>query len=114
VESNKETWMVQLRFGLNKMKSHYVQCKERWSIMTEARFEVDFFKDDFPDIYDQFQIEIGSPSQCPWTPYFPELGEWEEPQPERLLTYISYIKRLTNLEEVPQVAVFSVFRTYTQ
>ncbi|MCE3050339.1 hypothetical protein HAX54_047005, partial [Datura stramonium] len=55
-ESNKEMQINQLHFGLNKMKNYYVQYKEKWSITAEARFEVDSFKDDFPDIYDQFQI----------------------------------------------------------
>ncbi|MCE0480858.1 hypothetical protein HAX54_038022 [Datura stramonium] len=31
-----------------------VECKEHRSITAEARFEVDSFKDGFPDIYDQF------------------------------------------------------------
>ncbi|MCE3051591.1 hypothetical protein HAX54_050289, partial [Datura stramonium] len=66
-ESGEETRIDQLHFGLNKMKNYYVQCKEHRSITTEARFEVNSFKDDFSDIYDQFQIEIRIPSQCPWT-----------------------------------------------
>ncbi|MCD7469720.1 hypothetical protein HAX54_008891 [Datura stramonium] len=30
------------------------QTQEKWSIIMDARFEIDTFKADFPDIYDQF------------------------------------------------------------
>ncbi|MCD7466151.1 hypothetical protein HAX54_002575 [Datura stramonium] len=40
---------------------------------SEARFEVDSFKDDFPNIYNQFQIRDWEPFTIPLDPYFPEL-----------------------------------------
>ncbi|MCE3052334.1 hypothetical protein HAX54_052296, partial [Datura stramonium] len=45
VESDEEKNISQLRIGINKMKNYYVQCKEKWSIIAEARFEVVSFKD---------------------------------------------------------------------
>ncbi|MCE3214746.1 hypothetical protein HAX54_053212 [Datura stramonium] len=53
-QSDEEQLIDQLLFGLNKMKDYFVQCKENQSITTKARFKVDSFKDDFPNIYDQF------------------------------------------------------------
>ncbi|MCE0482242.1 hypothetical protein HAX54_040823, partial [Datura stramonium] len=35
-----EPLIDQPRFGLNKMKNYYVQCKEHQSITAESRFEV--------------------------------------------------------------------------
>ncbi|MCE0480856.1 hypothetical protein HAX54_038020 [Datura stramonium] len=72
-ESDKEKRIDQLRFGLNKMKNSYVQCKEKRSITVEARFEVNSFKDNFPNIYDQFQIRDWESFPIPLDPYFPEL-----------------------------------------
>ncbi|MCD9645922.1 hypothetical protein HAX54_035327 [Datura stramonium] len=40
------------------------------SITVEARFEVNSFKDDFSNIYDQFQIRDWKPFTIPLDPYF--------------------------------------------
>ncbi|MCE0481204.1 hypothetical protein HAX54_038762 [Datura stramonium] len=73
VESDEEKQIDQLLFGINKMKNYYVQFKENQSITVECRFEVDSFKDDFSNIYDQFQIRDWEPFVMPFDPYFPKL-----------------------------------------
>ncbi|MCE3049852.1 hypothetical protein HAX54_045933 [Datura stramonium] len=70
-KSDEEKQIDQLSFGLNMMKNYYVQFKEKKSINAEARFDVDSFKDDFPDIYYQFQIRDLYPFTRPLDPYFP-------------------------------------------
>ncbi|MCE2056142.1 hypothetical protein HAX54_044116, partial [Datura stramonium] len=56
-----------------QMKTCYVNLEEKWSINAEALFEVGSLNDNFPDIYDQFQIRDWEPFTMPLDPYFPEL-----------------------------------------
>ncbi|MCE3214980.1 hypothetical protein HAX54_000471 [Datura stramonium] len=72
-ESDEEMRITQLLYGLNKINNYYVKCKEHRSITAEAQFESDSCKEDFPDIYDQFQIRDWEPFTMPLDPYFPEL-----------------------------------------
>ncbi|MCD9642485.1 hypothetical protein HAX54_029323, partial [Datura stramonium] len=73
-EADEAKRIDQIHFGLNKRKTYYDHLKKRWSITTEARFEVDSFKDDFPNTYDRFQIRDWKPFMMPLDPYFLELG----------------------------------------
>ncbi|MCE2055657.1 hypothetical protein HAX54_043102 [Datura stramonium] len=58
------------------METYYISFREKWSIKVEARFEINSFKVDFPDIYDQFQIRDWEPFTMPLDPYFSKLV-WE-------------------------------------
>ncbi|MCD9643258.1 hypothetical protein HAX54_030556 [Datura stramonium] len=53
-EAEEAKRIDQLQFGLDKMEAYYVSFKEKRSITIEARFEIESFKDDFLDIYEQF------------------------------------------------------------
>ncbi|MCD7464416.1 hypothetical protein HAX54_052701 [Datura stramonium] len=72
------------------MEVHYITFKETRSIIVEAQFEVESFKEDFLGIYNQ----IGTRDLGPFTvlvdPYFPELV-WE--------FYASYKGETKHLQE---------------
>ncbi|MCD7448177.1 hypothetical protein HAX54_039133 [Datura stramonium] len=65
--------IAQLCFGLARKGDYYVSVKEKRSIYAETQFEVESFKDDFPDIYYQIGIWDWGPFTIPVGPYFPEL-----------------------------------------
>ncbi|MCD9639248.1 hypothetical protein HAX54_023656, partial [Datura stramonium] len=52
IQSSMHTSNTQVRFGLERMEEYYVDFKEKRSIHVEAQFDVDSFKNAFPDIYD--------------------------------------------------------------
>ncbi|MCD9559717.1 hypothetical protein HAX54_017889 [Datura stramonium] len=58
------------------MGKYYVAFKEKRSIHAEAQFEVDSFKNAFPNIYDQIGMRNWDPFTIPVDPYFLELV-WE-------------------------------------
>ncbi|MCE3049814.1 hypothetical protein HAX54_045841 [Datura stramonium] len=66
----------QLFFGLDNMEAYYFSFKEKRSITAEAQFEVESFKDDFPNIYNHIDIQNCGPFTIPVGSYFPELV-WE-------------------------------------
>ncbi|MCE0481389.1 hypothetical protein HAX54_039093, partial [Datura stramonium] len=55
------------------MEAYYLSFKGKRSITTEDLFEVESFKDDFPNIYNQIGIWDLGPFTVPMGPYFPEL-----------------------------------------
>ncbi|MCE2055729.1 hypothetical protein HAX54_043283, partial [Datura stramonium] len=59
----------QLHFGMDKMEAYYLSFKETLSITIEAQFEVDSFKNNFPDIYSQINIHDWEPFTIPVDPY---------------------------------------------
>ncbi|MCD7472290.1 hypothetical protein HAX54_013354, partial [Datura stramonium] len=62
-----------LHFGFEGMEAYYLSFKERQAITIEARFDVNSFKADFPDIHNQFHIQNWEPFTMPLDPCFSEL-----------------------------------------
>ncbi|MCD7455262.1 hypothetical protein HAX54_027565, partial [Datura stramonium] len=58
---------------VERMEDYYVFFKEKISIHAETQFEVECFKDDFPNIYYQIHIRDWGPFTTLVGPYFPEL-----------------------------------------
>ncbi|MCD7464929.1 hypothetical protein HAX54_000230 [Datura stramonium] len=75
--SSKEAQRIMLNlFGLARMEKYYVSFKEKRSIHTKAHFEVESFKNAFPDIYYQIGMRDWGPFTIYVDPYFSELV-WE-------------------------------------
>ncbi|MCE2055861.1 hypothetical protein HAX54_043575, partial [Datura stramonium] len=55
------------------MEAYYISFKERRPITEEARFNIDYFKADFSNIAEQFQICDWESFTIPLDPYFSEL-----------------------------------------
>ncbi|MCE2055769.1 hypothetical protein HAX54_043361 [Datura stramonium] len=68
--------MHRIDFGLDRLEEYYVAFKEKRSIHAEVQFEVESFKNAFPDICDQIGMRDWGPFTIPVDPYFPELV-WE-------------------------------------
>ncbi|MCD9642566.1 hypothetical protein HAX54_029439, partial [Datura stramonium] len=62
--------IAQLRVGLDRMEAYYMSFKEKRSITTEAQLEVESFKDDFPNIYNQIDIRDWGPFTITIGPYY--------------------------------------------
>ncbi|MCD7460395.1 hypothetical protein HAX54_043465 [Datura stramonium] len=52
-QASMHTSNTQVRSGLERIEEYCVSLKEKQSIHAEAQFEVDSFKNAFPNIYDQ-------------------------------------------------------------
>ncbi|MCD9642639.1 hypothetical protein HAX54_029527 [Datura stramonium] len=76
LHSDEAQHIAQLIFGLGRMEAYYVSFKEKRSITVEAQFEVQSFKDDFRNIYNQINIWNWGQFTIPIGPCFPELV-WE-------------------------------------
>ncbi|MCE0481531.1 hypothetical protein HAX54_039341 [Datura stramonium] len=74
--SDEAQCIAQICFRLARMEEYYVSFKEKRSIHAETQFEVESFKNDFPDIYYQIGMWDWSPFIIPVDPYFLELV-WE-------------------------------------
>ncbi|MCD9644320.1 hypothetical protein HAX54_032505, partial [Datura stramonium] len=83
-QASTHTSKAQVLFGLERIEEYYVAFKEKRPIHEEAQFEVDSFKNAFPDIYNQIGMRDWGPFTIPVDPYFPEF-EWE--------FYASYMER---------------------
>ncbi|MCE0482454.1 hypothetical protein HAX54_041250 [Datura stramonium] len=75
-QASMHTNNTQVRFGLERMEEYYIAFKEKSSINSEAQFEVDSFKNAFPDIYDQVGMRDCGLFTLLVYPYFPEFV-WE-------------------------------------
>ncbi|MCD9559251.1 hypothetical protein HAX54_017112, partial [Datura stramonium] len=73
LHSDEAQCIAQLVFGLDRMEAYYVFFNEKRSITSEAQFEVESFKDDFPNFYNLIGIRDWIPFTIPVGPYFPEL-----------------------------------------
>ncbi|MCD7469561.1 hypothetical protein HAX54_008673 [Datura stramonium] len=71
--SKEAQCISQLHFGLDRMEAYYLSFKEKRSITVEAQFELESYKDDFPNIYNQIGIRDWGPFIIPIGSYFPEL-----------------------------------------
>ncbi|MCE2055305.1 hypothetical protein HAX54_042379 [Datura stramonium] len=86
--------ILELRFRLDKMESYYLSFKGNRFITAEPQFEVESFKDDVLNIYNQIGIRDWGPLTIPVGPYFPKLV-WE--------FYASYKVRQSNLKHKGRV-----------
>ncbi|MCE0481670.1 hypothetical protein HAX54_039600 [Datura stramonium] len=68
--------IAHIRFGLAKMEEFYVSFKGKRSIHAETQFEVESFRNDFPDIYYHIGMRDWGPFTIPIDPYSPGLV-WE-------------------------------------
>ncbi|MCE2055404.1 hypothetical protein HAX54_042529 [Datura stramonium] len=75
-ELAEEERISQLLFGLEGMETYYLSFKEKRAMTEETIFNVDSFKDDFPDSGKQFEIWDCESFTQPLDPYFPEFV-WE-------------------------------------
>ncbi|MCE0480710.1 hypothetical protein HAX54_037802 [Datura stramonium] len=96
--SEKVQRISQLRFGLDKMEAYYLSFKGNTFITVEAQFEVESFKNDYPNIYNQIGIWDWGPFTIPIGPYFLELV-WE--------FYASYRVRQITLKHKGRVDTIS-------